>query len=798
MYVSYVRQLTDHMNSLRLLLCIQVMWVTTARSGTPEICIPCDVGISLCTNATADTRGNIAMVGDLGRVGVYTSKTQSIAWSCVPRQVLLLDCALRDDTLIVVGTEGEVWSRIGLDDWRAIPLPRAERCRTVAMRNGSVLVGTMEGTLWMRSLDGSGDWTLVYTSQLAIRDLVVTDSTCIAVGDRALFLTCSLLGTSWESVDLDGDTVNITAVAISSKDVVLGRENGLVSFVSLSDRSIRHSRLFQPSRFASSAWYYGSNDCTLSIDAVSSDTILVTGMYFDGSREIGGVWRSNDRGTTWHHVPLYDSWTSTHLPPVNFCPLVTAIDMNMMTVAASPGAPIVVYSKRSSDTAWSPHFIRNIFPVIEGKSDTTASAYQTNVTGIASTTETSAALVLLSTVPLRYIDDELYPGRSALVRYRFRGSLVDTQTVWRSESRFTTLQRSRDTLWMTGGNGQIGMSTDDGVSWSVHRLDSGLIGTDIPTLMIGSSELFARCRGRLYRCTRNTLDWKVVDLPASLGRHYIVNDVFVRGDGNCIVSAALVDSASKVYDVIMSITWNGAIPILDSICVPPIGSTNSPRFLQHPSLLQFHCSIYDPSTFRSVNVRCTFANGSVIVDTMKYYTKLDSIVPLVGVSPMVFRYDPGVTTAVSLAGGCLYSFDGGIEWRSPFAGYSVETQFGSGGLLCTTIIDNTLYIGGTNWSLYRMELPSIVSINDDEPTTMNVDRSEWLGHCTGIISGVDGTLIKEIREVSIDEIRSAVETLPDGAYIFHRSFTTHNSACLLLKSNGRIYSSVEPRMIRLK
>ena len=158
-------------NLLPWLFCCLIALPVVGTAQQVRYLVECDRGASFVANATHRTDGTILVVGDLGRVGTYKREQGRITWECLPSQAFLYDVWSRNDTTIVVGESGDVWFIVEGARWKSSPLPMPDTCRSIAVHNGVVYVGTQEGRIWQRAALDAEAWTLSYQASAAVIEL---------------------------------------------------------------------------------------------------------------------------------------------------------------------------------------------------------------------------------------------------------------------------------------------------------------------------------------------------------------------------------------------------------------------------------------------------------------------------------------------------------------------------------------------------------------------------------------------------------------------------------------------------
>lgn len=331
-----------------VVVCAWLCFVGVANAQSVRVLTDCSAGASWISNATMTSEGTIIMVGNLGQLGTYSKAQKKIAWECLPTQSFLFDVWSHGDTTVVVGEYGEVWVRIGHEQWVSVELPEKQNVRSVTLHQKALFVGTEQGVIW--KLDGLSErtWTIGYEAAAAVIGLESIDGVLLAVGRRGgLYRFID----DWENLSSDESTYELTSIVALGSTYIVGSDHGQILRYNTTTQIWSKVAVVDAATVFESSTFLGRADKTLCVSHGAGDTLFASGWY--DPRQTTGVRKSVDSGKTWTLVPFYSGTTAFRDRIDNsYCPLVSMSGDTIVALSCYPTVPTTIFRSTNDAESW--------------------------------------------------------------------------------------------------------------------------------------------------------------------------------------------------------------------------------------------------------------------------------------------------------------------------------------------------------------------------------------------------------------------------------------------------------------
>lgn len=775
-----------------LISCMLTLFVMSSGTVTAQsvaMLTSCERGISYMSNATATRDGRAVIVGDLGRIGTIGMTDSTFTWECLPEQPFLFDAWISNDSLIVVGANGAVWWRTGGGTWLNVSVPDSATCRTVEKFGGEFYVGTESGRIWRTEDLRSGVWTKDFTTDSSVLDMCANDSTLVAVGANGGFFLKYVSGANW--VDRSSPEVNAmySSVRIAGPYFIVGADSGRVMRIDRQQFTMFMSQVFAPSRYSEMPDFRGRADRILSSCFTSDGLLVISGYFYDGPLPAVGVYVSADTGSTWERRAFYNQVTQPSVVNAEYAPLVFTTDSVISVIAGTLGSAIVRYSSTDHGVHWKSVQATNFFQRVDVPGDSVPHYQVGALTGIVIQRESSEYLTTEYTSPTEY-DDLSRITAETIVRQWQRTSTygVNGTVVSRLPGRFYYLVVRTGRLYMQGDSNRIAMSSNNGRSWEVSTLDSGVMTVPSSLAFLGE-DILAIGYNRLYHRLSNANSWSRVLLQGPLEeQRYPTGAIQVNDREVALLVNVRRDTLFVRTDLYIA-TTSGDTVKLDSLCTIPAEAMNTPSLFMSGDTVSMMMPVRSANSPGARMMRCTYTSNAWLCDTARVEVAPDRMIPL-NISDLALTDLESQLIGLRFGGGILQSTDDGRTW---FVIPSVKTGF-SGSMIAAASMGSELVLVGSKYYFASIQMKNATDVPQRSDGSTTSKRTEL--SCDPFVDGVVGrmtvftllgSIILEVDGIPEDVCRTKLSELPDGLYCIHLKGTSCTTVLTALQSGGKFF-----------
>jgi photosystem II stability/assembly factor-like uncharacterized protein len=775
-----------------LISCILLLFAMstgTCNAQTVAMLTSCEQGISYMSNAAVSSDGRAVVVGDLGRIGTIGMSDSTFTWECLPEQPFLFDALVSSDTLIVVGANGAVWWRTGSGTWKNVDVPDSATCRTIEKFGGEIYVGTESGKIWRTEDLRSGVWTKDFTTDSSVLDMCAHDSTLVAVGASGGFFMKNVSGANW--VDRSSPEVKAmySSVRIAGPYFIVGADSGRVMRIDRQQFTIFTSQVFAPSRYSEMPDFRGRADRILSSCFTTDGLLVVSGYFYDGPLPAVGVYVSADSGRTWERRAFYDQVTKPSVVNSEYAPLVYARDSVLSVIAGTLGSAIVKYSSTDHGLHWTSFQATNFYQKVAVVGDSVPHYQVGAFTGVVIQREASEYLTSEYYSPTEYDDLSKITAETIVRRWqRTSNYVVNGTVVSKLPGRFYNMVERAGYLCMRGDTNKIAVSTNNGESWEVRKLDEGIALAPSSLAFLGD-DLIAIGYNTLYFSRSNSNIWSRVPLRGPLEEQRYPSGAIQISDRNVALLVNVRRDTQFVRTVLFIATSSGDTVKLDSLCTIPDSAVSTPSLFMSGDTISMMMPVRSSSSPSVTMFRCTFTNNEWLCDTARIVVAPDKVLPL-KLSDLSLTDLGSQLIGLLFGGGILQSTDDGRTW---FVIPSVTTGFG-GPMIAAASTGSEQVLVGSRYYFASIQVKNATDVpqRSDGPTTSKRTELPCDPFADGVVGRMTvftslGSIILEVDGIPEDVTRTKLSELPDGLYCVHLKGPSCTTVLTALQSGGALF-----------